>query len=366
METTLLILGALALAYFNGANDNFKGVATLFGSQTIDYKEAIRWATLCTFAGSLAAIFFAKTLVKNFSGKGLVPDGTAQLPEFVLAVLAGAIFALLIATLIGMPISTTHSLVGGLVGGGMAMAPGQVNFSVLGAGFLLPLLFSPVAAIMLGYVVYKACHFARLKAGLTSETCVCIGERWEVMPGKHHTATASSFISLDIADEQVCRKRYTGQFLGLNAQGIVDTLHFLSAGWLSFARGLNDTPKIAGVLLLTTAFGLPVNLLAVGMTIALGGMLSARKVGITVGKKVTPMNAGQGLSANVSAASLVTLASLLGLPVSTTHVSVGAIFGIGMQTNDANKKMIRNIALAWLLTLPVAALGSAVVAILIG
>ena len=94
-------------------------------------------------------------------------------------------------------------------------------------------------------------------------------------------------------------------------------------------------------------------------------MISARKVGTFVSKKVTPMNAGQGLSANVSAASLVTLASFFGLPVSTTHVSVGAIIGIGAQSKDANKKMIRNIALAWLLTLPVAALGSAFAALLI-
>ncbi len=366
METTVLIFAALALAYFNGANDNFKGVATLFGSQTTDYKRAIRWATLCTFSGSLAAIFLAKTLVKSFSGKGLVPDLTAQMPAFILAVLAGAILALLIATLIGMPISTTHSLVGGLAGSGLALAPGQVNFGVLGYGFLLPLLFSPVAAILLGYVFYKVCHFVRMRTGINKETCICIGERMEVVASDLNSAVASSFISLEIADEESCVQRYAGRIFGLNAQRIVDTLHFLSAGWLSFARGLNDTPKIAGAMLLASGIGLQSNLLIVGLAIALGGMISARKVGITVSKKVTPMNAGQGLSANVSAASLVTVASIFGLPVSTTHVSVGAIFGIGVQSKGANNKMIRNIALAWLLTLPVAALGSAIAIYLIG
>lgn len=221
METIVLISAALLLAYFNGANDNFKGVATLFGSQTTDYKKAIRWATFCTFSGSLAAIFLAKTLVTSFSGKGLVPDETAQLPTFVMAVLAGAIFALAVATFLGMPISTTHSLVGGLVGSGLVLAPGQVNFGLLGAGFLTPLLFSPIIAILLGFAFYKVCHIVRLRLGITSETCVCIGERWEVIPGKLLTATASSFISLDIADEQACRQRYTGHFLGLNAQRIV-------------------------------------------------------------------------------------------------------------------------------------------------
>lgn len=365
MGTTVLISTALLLAYFNGANDNFKGVATLFGSQTTDYKKAIRWGTFCTFSGSLAAMFLAKTLVTSFSGKGLIPDLTAQMPVFVMAVLGGAIFALAVATFLGMPISTTHSLVGGLVGSGMVLAPGQVNIGFLGTGFLLPLLFSPLAAILFGFAFYKVCHLLRLRSGITSETCVCIGERWEVIPEKLHTATASSFISLDISDEQACRQLYSGRFWGLSAQRIVDTLHYLSAGWLSFARGLNDTPKIAGVMLLVTEACLQTNLLSVGLAIAIGGMISARKVGTFVSKKVTPMNAGQGLSANVSAASLVTLASFFGLPVSTTHVSVGAIIGIGAQSKDANKKMIRNIALAWLLTLPVAALGSAFAALLI-
>ena len=71
---TLLFLATLFLAYSNGANDNFKGVATLFGSGTTNYKRAIAWATLTTLAGSVCSIFLADALVKNFSGKGLVPD----------------------------------------------------------------------------------------------------------------------------------------------------------------------------------------------------------------------------------------------------------------------------------------------------
>jgi PiT family inorganic phosphate transporter len=71
--TILLLLAVCFLAYSNGANDNFKGVASLFGSKTTSYRIAIGWATVCTFAGSVAAIFLAQALLSKFSGKGLVP-----------------------------------------------------------------------------------------------------------------------------------------------------------------------------------------------------------------------------------------------------------------------------------------------------
>ena len=73
MLITFLFLAVCFLAYSNGANDNFKGVATLFGSGTTNYRKAIWWATLCTAAGAICSIFFAQSLVAVFSGKGLVP-----------------------------------------------------------------------------------------------------------------------------------------------------------------------------------------------------------------------------------------------------------------------------------------------------
>ena len=80
----ILFLSTCFLAYSNGANDNFKGVATLFGSKTTNYKFAIWWATITTFAGSLASIFFAYGLVKTFSGKGLVPKASQLLLNFLI------------------------------------------------------------------------------------------------------------------------------------------------------------------------------------------------------------------------------------------------------------------------------------------
>src|SRR5438132_445990 len=86
----LIFLATLFLAYSNGANDNFKGVASLYGSRTCGYRTAITWATVTTAAGSIAAIFLAQSLLKRFSGKGLVPDVLTTQPQFLLAVALAA------------------------------------------------------------------------------------------------------------------------------------------------------------------------------------------------------------------------------------------------------------------------------------
>src|SRR5918994_6083200 len=107
MLVALLMLGATFLAYANGANDNFKGVASLFGSRTCNYRTAISWATITTFAGSIMSIFLAQTLLKKFSGKGIVPDHFTGSEYFLLAVAIGAGLTVIIATLTGFQISTT-------------------------------------------------------------------------------------------------------------------------------------------------------------------------------------------------------------------------------------------------------------------
>ncbi len=102
MILILLFISACFLAYSNGANDNFKGVATLFGSGTTNYKKAISWATITTFSGSVAAIFLANELVKNFSGKGLVPNELIMMPIFAISIAFGAALTVFIATKIGI------------------------------------------------------------------------------------------------------------------------------------------------------------------------------------------------------------------------------------------------------------------------
>ena len=154
---------------------------------------------------------------------------------------------------------------------------------------------------------------------------------------------------------------YTGKLFGISAQKTLDTLHYISSGIVSFARGLNDTPKIVGLLLIINSLDIKWSMLAVAITMAIGGLLNAKKVGMTMSTKITPMNSGQGFTANLVTGLLVTTASIHGLPVSTTHVSIGSIFGIGTVTKRADYKIIGKIVLSWALTLPIAALISALV-----
>jgi inorganic phosphate transporter, PiT family len=140
---------------------------------------------------------------------------------------------------------------------------------------------------------------------------------------------------------------------------LLDAGHFLSAGAVGFARGLNDTPKIVALGLVAGALDLRVSILLVAATMALGGILNAGAVAQTVSKKITGMEPDQGLWANLVTSFLVIFASKWGMPVSTTHVSCGALFGIGIANGQAHCQMIRTILMAWLLTLPAAPLLSA-------
>ena len=361
MILVLLFLATCFLAYSNGANDNFKGVASLFGSRTCNYWTAISWATITTFAGSIMSIFLAQALLQKFNGKGIVPNHLVGSEHFLLAVAIGAGLTVIIATLIGFPISTTHALTGAIIGCGFVAVGSRLNFSALGKGFVLPLLLSPILAIIVAGVLYILCHALRVAAGTSKEWCICIGteERVVAMPQSSsvfalRSSAAEGTITLTIDEQENCRERYAGSFLGINSQQIMDAAHFCSAGTVSFARGLNDTPKIVALLLLWKALDIRWGFAAVALAMAIGGLLNGRKVAETMSKKITAMNHGQGFAANLTTAILVVLASLFGLPVSTTHVSVGSLFGIGLTTGKANLRTINAIVLSWLVTLPCA------------
>jgi len=360
MIFALLFVATCFLAYSNGANDNFKGVASLFGSRTCSYRTAISWATITTFAGSMMSIFLAQTLLKKFSGKGIVPDHFVGSGYFVLAVALGAGLTVILATLNGFPISTTHALTGAIIGCGVVTVGPAVNFSALGKGFVLPLLLSPMLAIVIAAPLYILFHALRLATGITKEWCICIGaeERAIAMPQPSLLAlrTVPAPLSLAIDEQENCRERYAGSFFGVGSQQIMDAGHFLSAGTVSFARGLNDMPKVVALLLLWKALDIRWGFAAVALTMAVGGLLHARKVAETMSKKITAMNHGQGFTANLTTAILVVLASLYGLPVSTTHVSVGSLFGIGLTTGKANPRVVSAIVFSWFITLPCAAI----------
>ncbi|MDB6118052.1 MAG: cysP [Verrucomicrobiaceae bacterium] len=311
MLLILLALATLFVAYATGANANFKGVASLLGSGTTSYRTAINWGSATTLAGSVAAMFLVNGMIQNFSGKGLVPDALTANPLFLLAVALGAGLTVTLAVLLGFPVSTTHGLAGALVGVGLANDPHTVNFAKLWEAFLRPLLLSPLLAILAGIVCYFILRCLRLAPD-------------------HRTKT-------------------------------LDALHFLSAGAASFARGLNDTPKMAALLAATSLLNGRPGMLAIGVVMFFGGVLSARKVAHTLAHKVTDMNPGQGFSANLATALLVTTASFNALPVSTTHVAVGSLLGIGVATRQAKWRTVIPILLSWVITLPCAALLGALV-----
>jgi PiT family inorganic phosphate transporter len=357
-----LLLSIILLTYSNGANDNFKGVATLWGSGTLNYKSALVLATIATFAGSLCSYFFAETLIKNFSGKGLVPDNIIHSIDFVLAIALATGLTVLLATRFGFPISTTHGLVGALVGAGLVAEGMNVNFSKLGQAFFLPLLLSPILAVLLSGLVYWLFHYSRKSAGITEESCVCVGEKW--VPVAAMSINRNNFTSLPVIGSSVdtrenCELLYQGKFLGVNFQPLLNNLHYMSGAVVSFARGLNDTPKLVSLLLITQLFQIPVYIGILAGAMAIGGLINARKVADTMSKKISRFNHGQGFTANLITGTLVIVASKFGFPVSTTHVSVGSIYGIGLVNKTSDKREIVRIVLSWVLTLPCAALLSA-------
>jgi PiT family inorganic phosphate transporter len=360
----LLLAAAIAVAFANGANDNAKGVATLLGAGILGRRGAIAWATLTTLAGSLAAVLLAGALVRRFTGKGLVPEIVVVDPAFLAAVAAGAAATVLVATGFGVPISTTHALTGALVGSGMALAgPASVSYATLGTGFVAPLLLSPLLSLSIAAVGYPFFRRLRLLLGVSEEKCVCVDPAPDLAVAG--AGTRASMARLRVSVCEACERPRGRPGLRIETLPVLNGIHCLSAGAVGFARGLNDTPKIAALLALGNLAGAPAIALVAG-AMAVGGLLATRRVATTMAWRITGMNEGQAASASFVTAALVAVASSLGLPVSTTHVSCGALFGIGAVTGEARWRTIGGIFTAWVVTLPLAAALAAAVALWLG
>jgi PiT family inorganic phosphate transporter len=363
-----IILGAtLFVAYANGANDNFKGVATLFGSGTTPYRKALGWATITTLAGSLASLFLATKLISIFQGKGLVPSELSESEPFVAAVVLGAALTVMLATKIGMPISTTHSLTGALFGSGLVAVGLDLGFKALAINFFMPLLISPLCAVAIASFGFPLLSRALRWVNLNQENCLCVeaGTPSMVTPEGVVFVETAPGLRVIVDREVICAQPASQTILGINGQKLLDAGHFVSAGAVSFARGLNDTPKIVALSLVAGAVDLRIPILRVAAMMALGGLVNARAVAWTVSKKITGMEPHHGLWANLVSSFLVVAASKWGVPVSMTHVSCGALFGIGIVNGRAQWRVIRTILMAWLLTLPTAAVLSAGVYLLV-
>ena len=216
----IVVVGAtLFVAYANGANDNFKGVATLFGSGTTDYRKALGWATVTTLAGSLAAFFLAGELISIFQGKGLLPAQLSESEPFVAAVVLGAALTVMFATKIGMPISTTHSLTGALLGGALVAAGFDLGFRALAINVFVPLLVSPLCAVALATFGFPLLRRALRWSGLNRENCLCVGAAPSMV-----TAEGVVFVETTpglrvIVDrEAVCAQPQAGTILGITGR----------------------------------------------------------------------------------------------------------------------------------------------------
>ncbi len=363
---TLLFLAAILLCYSNGANDNFKGFATVWGSGAADFETAKLFATIATVAGAITALYIANDLVASFSGRGLVPSELAGTTSFVFSVSIGAGLTVLLATLFGFPISTTHAIIGGLVGAGLAAGLGSsavtssVNFAKLGQTFLLPLLLSPLVSALLAlslFFVFRKFFIRSAREDAGAFIC-----QPAVEATNHVGVLQPNVIALPIVgDTQSCAEVGAAPIAMVTQRSLLDKLHYASAASICFARGVNDTPKLVALLLAAKTLGLTASFWTVALAMAIGGWINSRKVATTMSKKIVPLSESQGFTANVVTAALVILASKFGLPVSTTHVSVGSISGVGFATGNIEMRVLTKIVMTWVITLLCSALIAAIV-----
>lgn len=340
MEVLVLVL-VLALAAANGANDVPKGVATLAAAGVTKLRTAIIWGTVTTAIGCLVSLTFASKLTALFSN-GIV--SAAPTASFAAAVLIGTAAWVALATWRKLPVSTTHALVGSLLGAGLVFASSSLHWDVLLNKVVEPLLLSVLAAYVVSAIVS---YGSRVLAGRTLAKEVA----QVALHGESTTEQVAGGDTKVSAPSGVAARKPPS----LTA---ITGVHWLTSGFTSFARGMNDTPKIVAVGSFALVGGMtPTTLLfAVTAVMAIGGLVGGARVASCMCCCVTKMSHVNGFAANLTTAALVGLGAFQGLPMSTTHVSVGAIAGtVGKDLHLIQRKTIRDFAIAWLVTPPFAA-----------
>ena len=362
----LLLLLVLALAYANGTNDVSKAIATLVGSGVTDYRTAILWGTIWTTVGAAVSGIVAGAMLNTFS-TGLIQPGIAAPPALAGAVLFGAIAWVLVASRTGLPVSTTHALTGALVGAGLvAIGSDGLTWSAITQKIALPLLLSPVLALSLSLVLHPVIRFI---AGRWEGTCLCVMPESRALVTIDERGNTRTLFQASALGEPVVAVPSQCDRAGLRGVTIgLDTIHWISSGLTSLARGINDAPKILAMLLLGGALASwPSEIMKVAafagaaLAMGLGSFIGGYRVTEVLAEKVTRMDHVEGLSANVTTSALVLVTATMGLPVSTTHVSSSAIIGIGILKGlkAVRWTTVRDIVLAWVVTLPVAGILSA-------
>ncbi len=181
MVELLLFLLVFLLAYSNGANDISKGIATLVGSGAARIQSATLWGAFTTAIGSVAAIAFGGLLLKVFSSGVLI--GSADPVRIAAAVASGGSLWVFVCSRFGLPVSTTHAIIGGIIGAGIAeFGLDGVNWSSLGSKALLPLLVSPIASFSMSYTLFPALSRMLSKS---NAYCLCVHESEPVAVASH-------------------------------------------------------------------------------------------------------------------------------------------------------------------------------------
>jgi inorganic phosphate transporter, PiT family len=356
MNWSILIFSGLgiAIAYVNGANDVSKGIATLVGSGVTNLRHAVLWGTLWTAIGGVTAAFLAHAMLQTF-GKGLLGNGVHATLGAAVAMIAGAALWVAFATRKGLPVSTTHGIVGSVTGVAcVAYGFHGVNWTALGGKIFLPLLLSPLASMLLTAVLI------RLSRSLVPDpaiNCMCFKV---VQPGI--TAAVSQVAALPTITMPQLHLESCASAARESAGVTLNHLHWLTSGATSFARALNDAPKMAalviGAVLLGggDSHGSMAYFIAITAGMVAGSWFAGRKVTEVLADKITRMDHREGFLANLVTAALVGPGAALGFPMSTTHVASGGIMGVAAaRGGGVNSRTVRDLVLAWVVTLPAAA-----------
>ncbi|WP_437674544.1 anion permease [Sorangium sp. So ce131] len=357
----VLLVFVCVLAFANGANDNCKGVATLVGFGAARPRQALIWAAVTTACGAVVSYWISGALVDKFS-RSLFEAGIALDHGFFVAVLFGALGWVLIATKSGLPVSTTHAITGALLGAGLVAFSGAgIRWGFLVDKFAKPLALSPV--LSLAVVFLLAWPVTRLVRRYSS-ACVCVVPAQQ--PAQLGGAAGALTMSAAAPAGATIVTGYGGAceaqpaIAAATGSMVASAIHWFSSGMVGFARGWNDAPKIAALGTVAAAAvapesGRPLVFLLVTAAMAAGGLVAGASVLETLARKVTPLPLAESLAASAVTSTLVSLASWHGLPVSTTHVSTGAIIGAGLKNNAREVRWgkVGEIVLSWLITLPV-------------
>lgn len=358
MLTLAIALSLIALlAFANGSNDVSKSVATLVGSGVADYRRALRWGTAWTVTGGMLGGLLGLELAQRFA-KSLGTDVHHQ-AAIPLAVVIASLGWIALASRMGLPVSTTHAITGAVLGVGWAaqgLSP-WVRTDIL-QGFLVPLLVSPLLALALTFTLSPIVAVAWRRL---ATRCACLVPTPETAkPGGGASAVASPTLRLIVDRTTNCESGSVW-----SSSFPLDQAHWVSSGLVALSRGMNDAPKIWALSIPLFLLGeahsqlwLPLATTIVALSMGLGSWIAGRKVTEVLAQRVTRMNQQEAFMANLSTALLVVIASQLGLPVSTTHVSSGTIVavGLGRGRRDICWPVLAEMATAWVVTLPVAAI----------